>query len=379
MKKHLPGSRIGNWLLKYKLHHLPVWCLYHYLWWTVAVANPLKAAASIFSSPLALVFIFYVVFQAAAVYINLYYLVPKYMEKSRFIAYSTCLVLTILSASLCIVAGYYITAAVAHQTVSRLFGAGTCFFYFSGRALPSTVASTTLALCIKLIIERVTSLHRQQLQEKQRLEAELQFLKYQFNPHFLFNSINSIFFLINTNPKIASSSLSKFSELLRHQLYDCNEERIPLSKEVNYLQNFIGLEKLRRKKLEVVFTINPEHTGHLLIAPFILMTFVENAFKHVSRHKDQPNEIQVQISLAARELHFTVCNTVTPREKDQDVLHYGGIGLQNVKRRLDLLYGEKYSLEIENMDSSFSVKLCIQLDEHIMTEVTGTAVGIMAV
>ncbi|MBN9382445.1 MAG: histidine kinase [Chitinophagaceae bacterium] len=369
-------QRTLGWLLKYKLHHIPLWVLYHYLWWTVAVANPLKAATSIISSPLAVEFIFYVVFQAAAVYINLYCLVPRYLEKSRFLAYSVLLSSVILTASLSIVGGYYMTAWISHHSVSKMFGAGTCFFYFFGIALPSTVASVTLALSIKMIIERSRSLRRHRLQEKERLQAELQFLKHQFNPHFLFNSINAIFFLINTDPKKASASLSKFSDLLRHQLYDCNDDFIPLNKEISYLQNFVDLEKLRRKNLDVVFRVVTAYTGHLHVAPFILLTFVENAFKHVSRYKYKPNRVLIDLSLEGRQLHFSVFNTIGTADESAGGVHQGGIGLQNVLRRLKLVYGEHdYSLDIEQGHDSFRVKLCLKLGDHIASAITPTPPG----
>jgi len=360
-----------GWLFKYKLHHIPLWVLYHYLWWTIAVANPLKAAASIISSPLAVEFIFYVIFQAAAVYVNLYYLVPKYLEKSRFLMYSALLSSVIITAALSIVGGYYTTAWISHQSVSKMFGSGTCFFYFFGIALPSTVASVTLALSIKMAIERIRSLHRHQLQEKERLQTELQFLKHQFNPHFLFNSINAIFFLINTDPKKASASLSKFSYLLRHQLYDCNDDFIPLSKEISYLQNFVDLEKLRQKNLEVDFRVASAYTGHLHIAPFILLTFVENAFKHVSRHKDKPNRIRIDLSLKGKQLYFTVFNTAGMEYENTDSIYQGGIGLQNVLRRLNLVYGaHSYALDIDQKDDSFNINLSLKLSDHIVSSIT---------
>src|ERR1041384_232426 len=99
--------------------------------------------------------------------------------------------------------------------------------------------------------------------EKEKLETELTFLKNQFNPHFLFNSINSIFFLIHKNPDMASASLAKFSDLLRHQLYESNDTQIPLEKEIVYLENFVELEKLRQNKnLAVSFKVNDHYNRH---------------------------------------------------------------------------------------------------------------------
>jgi LytS/YehU family sensor histidine kinase len=228
------------------------------------------------------------------------------------------------------------------------------------------MASMTLALSIKLTKNWIQTQRHQQLLEKEKLETELKFLKYQFNPHFLFNSINSIFFLIHKNPDMASASLAKFSDLLRHQLYECNDKQIPLNKEISYLQNFIELEKLRQNdRLEVDFQITGYPTEPLAIAPFILMTFVENAFKHVSKYTDEANWISIQLHIDTQHLlHFTVSNSASANAS-KDVVDYGGIGLQNVQRRLDLIYPEKYDLKINGSGSCFDVELLLQTEELV--------------
>lgn len=205
--------------------------------------------------------------------------------------------------------------------------------------------------------------------EKEKLETELNFLKYQFNPHFLFNSINSIFFLIHKNPDMASASLAKFSELLRHQLYECNDHQIPLSKEITYLENFIELEKLRQSdSLEVVFEAQERFEGEPGIAPFILMTFMENAFKHVSRHQGAPNWIRGDLQLDRMELRFNLSNSVS-EEGNTEVVHYGGIGLKNVRRRLDLIYPGKYKLDTWRDADRFIVHFEVELEMLAMTEI----------
>lgn len=348
-----------------KLYHIPFWLVYHYLWWVVAMGNPWKAAHSILFSPYAVKFVFYVVLQAVAVYFNLYYLIPKYLEKGRFKSYIGYLGITLLATALVIVSGYYVSALLAHQSVETLFGRGTnCFFYFFGEAMPSTLASTTLAMSIKLTKNWIRTERRKQLLEKEKLETELRFLKYQFNPHFLFNSINSIFFLIHKNPDAASSSLARFSELLRHHLYECNDELVPLDKEIAYLRNFIALEKLRQNRGVSVTTDIPEELpGEAGIAPFILMTFVENAFKHVSKDNDRENRIEILLHIKANILEFEVSNTTSPLATRQ-ALHYGGIGLKNVQRRLNLIYSEHHQLDIRNSDDLFRVRLRIALAPH---------------
>lgn len=160
---------------------------------------------------------------------------------------------------------------------------------------------------------------------------------------------------------MASASLAKFSELLRHQLYECNDQQIPISKEVSYLENFIGLEKLRQNpNLQVTVNIDEGYSSGIGIAPFILMTFVENAFKHVSKHKTEPNWINIDLSLTGMQLSFTVSNSAGKKES-RDVVDYGGIGLKNVQRRLDLVYPDQYKLDIQDNTDDFSVKLDLQL------------------
>jgi two-component system, LytTR family, sensor kinase len=365
--------RRGEWFFRYKLYHIPFWMVYHYIWWVVAIGNPFKAVEAILFSTSVIKFLFYVILQALAVYFNLYFLIPRYLEKGKYVQFLAFLLLTILVTAAMIVPGYYVGAWAAGKTVEEFFGPGNYGFFHMmlGGPLSSTVAATTFAMSIKLAKNWLQTQRRQQTLEKEKLETELNFLKYQFNPHFLFNSINSIFFLIHKNPDMASASLAKFSELLRHQLYECNDHQIPLSKEIAYLENFIELEKLRQKDtLEVVF--NAE--GHLstspgiAIAPFILMTFMENAFKHVSRHDDRPNWIHGDLELTGSKLKFHLRNSIS-EGNGPEVINYGGIGLKNVQRRLDLIYPGKYKLEIRRDADQFVVHFEAELEKLEMAEV----------
>ncbi|GAB3494783.1 histidine kinase [Spirosoma knui] len=354
-----------NWFFNYKLYHLPFWFVYHYVSWVITWGNPVTVFHTIIILPYALKYSFYVIFQALAVYFNLYFLVPAFLEKSRFVPYIAYFLLTVLCATFCIAGGYYFSAFVSGKTIQKLFGESACYYQFLGNALPSTMASMTLAMSIKLTKNWIQTRKRQQLLEKEKLETELKFLRSQFNPHFLFNTINSIFFLIHKNPDMASASLAKFSELLRYQLYECNDQQIPLSKEIAYLENFIELEKLRQNSnVKVTIDIKTHYVDHLGIAPFIVMTFVENAFKHVSRHGNQLNWITIRLALNGQQLSLFVANS-TAIEPDNVVIQYGGIGLQNVQRRLDLLYPEQYTLNIQQRPDSFEVTLRVLLTERV--------------
>jgi len=356
-----------NWLIRYKIYHLPFWFLYHYLWWTVALGNPFKAAESLMYPPFGLKYTFYVIFQAIAAYFNLYYLLPKFLEKGRYTTYIVLLLSTIFIASVFIVSGYYFSAFVYHMPLKTLFGQD-CFFSFFANALPSTFASSMLAMSIKLTKNWIESKRHQQLLEKEKLETELKFLRNQFNPHFVFNTINSIFFLIHKNPDAASASLAKFSELLRYQLYECNDFQIPLAKELAYLNNYIELEKLRQSNyVHIVSDISEQNATLLTIAPFIITPFVENAFKHVSRNADKSDWIKISLNIENQHIRFEISNSRT-LAKSTDVLSHGGIGLQNVKRRLELVYPGCYDLSIRETDSVFEVKLQIVLSKKFVPQ-----------
>lgn len=361
----------ANWLMKYKLYHLPFWALYNFMWWTVSTGSVVAVASSLLT-PYFVKFLFYIIFQTIGVCFNLYFLLPRFLEKRRYIEYVLLLILTILVTAALIVPGYYVSSFVAGKSVRDLYGVDpqNYIHFFKSNSLPSTVASMTLAMSIKLTKNWIQSMRRQQLLEKEKLETELKFLRSQFNPHFLFNTINSIFFLIHKNPDLASAALAKFSDLLRFQLYECNEMQIPLSSELTYLENFVELQKLRQNRnVEVLIDSDPQPNHHLAIAPFVLITFTENAFKHISDHTDKPNWIHLSLRLNGCDLQFNISNSLAS-VKEKDVVSFGGLGLSNIKRRLDLIYPGRYQLNILRSPESFDVELNLKLseipEEHVL-------------
>jgi two-component system LytT family sensor kinase len=369
-----------DWFFKYKLYHIPFWFAYHYCWWTVTIGSAWHAANNILFSPYSIKYCFYVIFQAIGVYFNLYFLIPRFLEKGRYAQYITLLAVTIVCTAVFVASGYYVSAWLSEQTFEELYkiSPDRYFHFFQVNTLPSTVASMTLAMSIKLTKNWIESKRREQdLEkakselEKEKLETELKFLKSQFNPHFLFNTINSIFVLINKNPQMASDSLAKFSDILRYQLYECNEQQILLDQELNYLENFIELQKLRQDHSHVKVDIQMDipHTGKLVIAPFILMPFVENAFKHVSHHRNGSNWITMKLRLDRELLKLEVSNSASLLQSPStEFIRLRGIGLKNVQRRLDLLYPGKHTLAKENGDDQFWIALTLSLHERAVTE-----------
>jgi len=362
----------ANWFFRYKLYHLPFWFAYHCLWWFVTIGSISAVANNILFSAYSIKFLFYVIFQAAAVYFNLYYLMPRFLEKGRYVQYIFLVITTIIVAAMCIVPGYYISAWLSGRSFIDMYrkDPGNYMYFFQINTLPSSAASMTLGMSVKLTKNWIQTKRREQLLEKEKLETELKFLKSQLNPHFLFNSINSIFVLIHKNPDMASESLAKFSDLLRYQLYECNEQMISLRQELTYLENYIELEKLRQdNNVELTVDIKDRFAGNLSIAPFILIPFIENAFKHVSKQNDKPNRISMKLWFDQRQLHFDISNSVSALHTSSPaIVNYSGIGLKNVKRRLDLIYPGMHELTIDHDNEQFRVRLVLQLVEQKITE-----------
>lgn len=199
------------------------------------------------------------------------------------------------------------------------------------------------------------------IKEKAELETrnaknELELLKSQINPHFLFNTLNNIDALIYKSPDDASHSLLTLSEMLRYMIYETNVEYVPLTKEIEYLQHYISLQKLRLRQPDMVSVELPDKCN-VSIAPMLLLPFVENAFKY-SSNKESNFGIDIKLTCDYDEMHFTCLNSFT--NKNSIKIHSGGVGLENVKRRLELIYPNKHTLSISIEDGIFKVVLIIK-------------------
>lgn len=350
-----------SWFLRYKIYHIPFWVAYHLTWWTVSVGSPVSVFSHLGGSPYIFKTFFYIVFQALAVYFNLYFLIPKLLENGKYALYLGAFIVTTVGVAALIVPGYFMSAERWNTSTESLYGsaANSFWYFFRHLTLPSTFAAMTLGMSVKLAKSWLQARQREQTLKEEKLETELKFLRSQLNPHFLFNTINTIFVLIHKNQEEASSSLLKFSDLLRYQLYECHEPFIPLEKEIAYMQNFIALERLRYEK-ELALTVElPEMIGgDLRIAPFILLPFVENAFKHVPTGKKSKSFITIHLTLVEDKLSFRVGNSYENKALEKN---RRGIGLANVQRRLELIYLQEYALQVDKTEEEFNVQLTIRL------------------
>ncbi|MEM9821023.1 MAG: histidine kinase, partial [Bacteroidota bacterium] len=225
----------------------------------------------------------------------------------------------------------------------------------------SVVTSMILVGGIKLVKRQLEMERQKQKAEKAALTSELKFLKSQLNPHFMFNALNNIYFLIKKDPDTAADALAKYSDILRYQIYHCNEPFIALREEVDFLENYIRISKLSKNRL-TLNTDLPQQLNGEKIAPLVLIPFVENAFKHVSDEKDRLNQIDIELRVDQAQLQLKVENTFSQKlDKEEAVLKEGGVGLHNVKRRLELLYPKQYQLQFLEQQGTYKVDLKLSL------------------
>ncbi|WP_298507856.1 sensor histidine kinase [uncultured Kordia sp.] len=211
-------------------------------------------------------------------------------------------------------------------------------------------------LLIKLSLERM----KEQSLNKEKISTELKLLKAQLNPHFLFNTLNNIYSLSVINSPKTSESIGKLSEILDYVLYRCDQKYVPLSGEITLLKNYISLERLRYdERLKVSFTHNV--SPHIKVAPLILLSIVENAFKHGAGEDSGSPKITIDLQQKDEILTFTVFNTTANQPKENAG---GAIGLENIKKQLELLYSNTHTITLEQEENSFQVVITLKTAAH---------------
>ena len=186
-------------------------------------------------------------------------------------------------------------------------------------------------------------------------EQELQYLKMQIHPHFLFNTLNTIYGLSLSNHQATPEMILQLSELLDYILYQTKKPQVKLRDEMKHIENYIDLEKKRFRDTLEIRTDFDEISDNIELAPMLLLPFVENSFKH-GKTKEGKLKISIVLKLKAHQLKFKIVNSIA---EFSEMTEDKGIGLQNIKRRLDILYGDEYHLEIENHPDTFMVQLCL--------------------
>jgi len=298
----------------------------------------------------------YLLFIAANFYFNVLFAIPRFLYKQYYVGYA-----------LLFVSGVFVTAVL--RVPLALFMNSNIFL--TGKAQPTAsallVASflnifiwSALIISIKIVTDRFHFQRYIDEMKKEKSKAELDLLNAQLNPHFLFNSIHSIFGHINKDNHTARNMLLTFSDMLRYQLYDCNSETVDINRELEYIKNYVTLQRARKEEDLVVNYKVDKNVRGLQVAPLLFICFVENAFKYVGISQEGENRVDISFSRQGNGLLFKCLNTKDPISVPN--IDHKGIGIDNTRRRLALHYPERHLLNVQETKEYYFVNLKIELD-----------------
>ncbi len=292
-----------------------------------------------------------------AVYFNLMVLIPQLFNKGKYLLYLFSVGLTLLAFSQLniwffdhlvdvLLSGYYFISYYELPDILQFFGAYLIF--------------TTLLKLSKAWFQLSEAEVKLSVTRQEKLDAELEALKSQVNPHFLFNSLNNLYALTLKDSKRASGAILKLSEVMRYMIYEAKDELVPLEKEVAFIESYLALQKLRSdQRAEINFLVHGEVAGKR-VAPLLFIHFIENSFKHGVKGETGPSFVTISLSVTGVHLHFSIVNNKGTVD-DVENSKYGGIGIENVKKRLQLIYPQKHQLQIIDGRDTFSVDLKLDL------------------
>ena len=307
-------------------------------------------------------------------YSNYYILIPNFLTKKKFFIYSlTIIVLLAVAFS----SARFITLTfdsrhelenirrrhhpekaeeILHR-IARGRGMGAVFFSFLVLAVSTSIRVTG---------DWYRMDKKRKDMENEKLTSELNLLKSQINPHFFFNTLNNIYSLAIRKSEKTPEAIVKLSQLMRYIIYDTDKDKVPLSKEIEYIQNYIELEKLRlRENVKIEFRVEGA-VNDKLIEPLLLLPFIENAFKHGIDHLN-PCIISICLTIQDSRLILSVENPYLPRS-GKDINEIQGIGRYNAERRLHLLYKDNYQLDTTMTEKIFRVELTLNLSPDEMPD-----------
>ncbi|EAY27779.1 sensor histidine kinase [Microscilla marina] len=318
------------------------------------------------------------------VYFNLYFLLPRFLLKKRYLSYvlwliPTSMLIGMLSRSLIFYFYYPIynpgfiktTYLTTEVIVQYMIPAHISNLWSVFKVIKYAVGFNTVLLLttgVKILKFWYKDKQAAKLLEKEKLEAELKFLKGQIHPHFLFNTLNNLYALTLKKDEHAPEIVLKLSDLMNYMLYDTNTQYIDIEKEINYIKNYIALEKIRYgNRVDISFNIAGQVAGNK-IAPMLILPFVENSFKHGVSGEIDHAWITIDLLLQGNQMTLKVENSKSTEYIKRSQREYAsGIGLVNVKRRLDLLYTDQYELKVfDEEPSTYLVVLKLTLESSFV-------------
>lgn len=298
-------------------------------------------------------------------YTTSFFLIPAFYNRQRkaaFTYWSIALVTLISLSELWIDA--HLGTHYQNKTYLSALDLSKLNYWIDGLVyiLPINILYYLMAFVYRVPIDRRIMLERTFKIEQEKLKTELNYLKAQVHPHTLFNGMNSIYHLIDTHPQKAKDLVLNLSNALRYHLYESTAAFTALSKELNYLNQYIALNTARIEEDAIVKIEIDDFEGDYQIAPLLLTPFIENAFKYVSHFTEkEKNLIVIKIKILENNLIFLCTNSIDQIEIQQSK---GGLGLKNVRDRLNLIYGDQYNLQVDKKTNNFEIHLQLPLKEY---------------
>jgi two-component system LytT family sensor kinase len=340
------GRLLNN---KYRIIHHAVFISLIFSFWFLYRVQHLKTFEDVTK------IILYSLTYVTIAYLNIYFLIQRFLFRGKIWQY---------------IALSLITFVISYVTQNFIYFESWEQFSKDLSLSPLLLADMTInaityymfigiGLSVKMIKMWMNSEQKVISLEQENLKAKLNSLKSQVNPHFLFNTFNNLYVLSKTNPRIASEMILGFADLMRYQLNESDKERVAIENEIDYIQNFLTLEKLRKDKLDIKIKYDKVSVKGLEIEPLLFVTLIENAVKHGSQQMENPF-IHVMIERNNGSFSFEVINSkpeVSLLGKEEST----GKGLDNLKKRLNLSYPQKHSLELRDQKTIFTAKLQIEL------------------
>lgn len=237
-----------------------------------------------------------------------------------------------------------------------MLGPGELVAFFGGLLLMG------MNLGVKLYFMSQRDRERQKIIDQRNLEQQMEYLKYQVNPHFFMNTLNNIHALVDIDPERAKTTIVELSKMMRHILYEGSKKLIPLTREVEFLNLYVQLMRLRYTRKVHINVDVPPQLPELKLPPLMLIIFVENAFKHGISYREE-SFIDIKLRVEDKRLLFSCCNSKPTQV--QRTNEKGGMGLQNVRQRLELLYDDDYTLDISDGEKTYEVKLDIPMQTRL--------------
>ena len=307
-----------------------------------------------------------IVLNIAALLFTVEWLLPRFFYRAAYWRFGLGLGLTVLvggTANMLLQLRLMDSNPFEYQTNIARYKEVFYYWFWSNLATGSYLMIFFVALggfALRLAYDRVVTARRLADMEAVNLRSELEILKNQINPHFIFNALNTIYYKIDRSNGAARTLTEQFSALLRYQLYECNESGVEIEKEIGFIQNYICLQRERSGDMVNVTCSGFGSMTGFTIPPHILAPLVENCFKHVSRHEGRENFIALTCSLEAGRFEFRALNSYDPAKKSER----SGIGLANTRKRLELLCRDRFALSTaengNHFETTFTLSVCNQ-------------------